>query len=208
MLKIGFDFDNTLVNYDETFYKLALDQGIIPKNLSKDKTSVRNYLREQGKDKLFTFLQGEVYGNKLLDIKPSSSLVRTLKILKEKGHNLLIVSHKTKTPFLGPKYDLHQAAIKWLEKNDFFNQQGLKLTFDKVFFEDTFQKKLFRISDLSCDVFIDDLPEVIYELNEKIIGIHFCNKLKKSYKNEFITLSEWNNLPDIIDEIIRKKNIL
>tara|TARA_B100000886_G_C20426966_1_gene494691 strand:- start:9138 stop:9761 length:624 start_codon:yes stop_codon:yes gene_type:complete len=207
MLKIGFDFDNTLVNYDETFYKLALERGIIPKNLIKDKISVRNYLREQGKDKLFTSLQGEVYGKKLFDIKPSSGLIRILKILKNKGHNLLIVSHKTKTPFLGPKYDLHQAAAKWLEKNGFFNQQGLNLPFDKVFFEETFQKKLSRISDLSCDVFIDDLPEVLCELNKKITGIHFCNNFKQTSKNQFITLSEWNNLPDIIDEIIRKKNI-
>jgi len=30
---------------------------------------------------------------------------------------VFIVSHKTQFPYLGPKYDLHEAALAWLTKN-------------------------------------------------------------------------------------------
>ena len=57
MKTIGIDFDNTLVIYDELFYKLAIERDLIPKNLSKNKIIIRNYLRAINKDEQFTNLQ-------------------------------------------------------------------------------------------------------------------------------------------------------
>ena len=33
---------------------------------------------------------------------------------------MVLISHKAKTPFLGPPYDLHKAAIDWLTEYNFF----------------------------------------------------------------------------------------
>ena len=203
MFNIGFDFDNTLVNYDAIFYELALKKGLIKSNVKKNKLSVRNYLRADGNDKLFTLLQGEVYGKKIKDIKPCFDLLRVLKQLIDEGNNLFIVSHKTKTPFLGPKYDLHKAAINWLEKNNFFNKKGPNLSIDNIFFEETLPQKIERISRLSCNVFIDDLPEVLNQLDENIEKIHYDANSKFTNKN-LITLSEWKNLPMVLKNIIKK----
>ena len=203
MFNIGFDFDNTLVNYDAIFYELALKKGLIKSDVKKNKLSVRNYLRANGDDKLFTLLQGEVYGKKITDIKPCFDLLRVLKQLIDEGNNLFIVSHKTKTPFLGPKYDLHKAAKNWLEKNNFFNKNGPNLSIENIYFEETLPKKLERISRLSCNVFIDDLPEVLNQLDENIVRIHYDTNGKFT-NNNLITLSEWKNLPKVLKNIIKK----
>ena len=44
MIRLGLDFDNTLIDYDSIFYKTGLKLGLIDKNIKKSKISVRNYL--------------------------------------------------------------------------------------------------------------------------------------------------------------------
>ncbi len=205
MLKIGFDFDNTLVNYDHIFYELAFEKGLINRDIEKTKVSVRNYLRETGKESAFTLMQGEVYGKKILEIKASQDLLKVLKKLICDGHQLFIISHKTKTPFLGPKYDLHKAATKWLEINQFFSKDGINLNLDNVYFEETLDNKIERIIKLNCNLFIDDLPEILKKLDDSIFGLHF-NLNKEIKNNEFESISEWHQLPNIVEKIIKKKS--
>ena len=64
-MRIGIDFDNTIVCYDEVFFEAALFQNLIPATLSRSKSAVRDYLRSIGKEDLWTHLQGEVYGNQM-----------------------------------------------------------------------------------------------------------------------------------------------
>ena len=37
----GFDFDNTIINYDEIFYKVALKDQLIVKGLKKNKETIK-----------------------------------------------------------------------------------------------------------------------------------------------------------------------
>ena len=37
---IGIDFDNTIIKYDELFYKISLEQNLIPSNIIKDKVLI------------------------------------------------------------------------------------------------------------------------------------------------------------------------
>ena len=53
---IGLDFDNTLISYDQLFFSCALEGGLIPESLVADKTSVRDYLRESGREDMWTRL--------------------------------------------------------------------------------------------------------------------------------------------------------
>ena len=43
---LGLDFDNTIINYNELFHKIAFEKNLIPADLPKEKNAVRNYLRE------------------------------------------------------------------------------------------------------------------------------------------------------------------
>ena len=130
MIKLGLDFDNTLIDYDEVFYEVALEKKLIPEGIEKTKVEVRNYLKDIGKEEDFTLLQGEVYGSKIHLAKQSIGMLETLKIIKNQNIELFIISHKTKHPYAGPKFNLHEAALKWLAQNSFFAID--ELDFNKV----------------------------------------------------------------------------
>ena len=63
---IGFDFDNTIINYSKSFTKLAKLKNLVPEKINKDKISIRNYLRKNNIEDEWTILQGEVYGKREL----------------------------------------------------------------------------------------------------------------------------------------------
>ena len=179
MTLLGLDFDNTLVRYDNLFHKLALEKGLINDEVEKDKTIIRDHLREQGKNDEFTLLQGEVYGLHILDAEPAFGMLETLKDLNRQGIPMIIISHKTQKPYKGPAYDLRRAAIEWLEKHDFFKSEGLNWEKNQVIFEDTKDKKIKRIEMEGCSHYIDDLIEIISALPATVKGLHYCPNAKE-----------------------------
>jgi len=160
---IGVDFDNTIVCYDEVFHRIALEKGLLPAEISSTKECVRNYLRKVGKEDLWTEMQGLVYGTRMKDVAPFPGVIDFFSTLVKKGVPVYIVSHKTKYPYSGPRYDLHKAAFEWLEYHGFFDKERIGLDYKNIFFETTKEKKLDRISERSCTHFIDDLPEFLLE---------------------------------------------
>ena len=132
MIKLGIDFDNTLITYDAIFKKAALEKELIPINFPESKNLIRNYLIDRNQEKLFTMLQGEVYGSRIFEASQSEGMYESLRKAKNHGIELFIISHKTKTPYQGPKYNLHNAASNWLEKNLFF--ENLELIFQEKMF--------------------------------------------------------------------------
>ena len=123
MTLLGLDFDNTLVRYDRLFHQLAVEKRLIDSDLQKIKT-VKRELHKRGREKEFTIIQGEVYGSRIIDATPAEGMVEALLKLKKEGVKMVIVSHKTKTPYKGTQYNLHQAAINWLEKWNFLKKVG------------------------------------------------------------------------------------
>jgi len=156
-MRIGIDFDNTIVCYDNVFYYAALEKGLIPKNLQKSKQSVRDYLRSVDKEDEWIELQGYVYGRRLDLAKPFKGVCDFFKKSKKKNIEIFIISHKTLNPFKGPKYNLHEAAKCWLLNQSFYNEKIAS------HFELTLEEKLNRINLTNCDYFIDDLPELLRE---------------------------------------------
>lgn len=197
MTLLGLDFDNTLVRYDKLFHQLAIEKGLIEDSVPTNKTAIRDYLRKQGKDEEFTLLQGEVYGLHILEAKPVEGMLEVLRELQQKGVRMTLVSHKTKTPYKGPQYDLHQAALSWLKKYNFFTSEGLGWRRDQVFFEESKNAKAARISELGCTHYIDDLPEILDILHEPVKKILY-DPCRKSPETPYITISKWNELLDIL----------
>ena len=48
--RIGIDFDNTIVCYDDVFHEVAREQGLIPNDLPANKGAVRDHLRAIGRE--------------------------------------------------------------------------------------------------------------------------------------------------------------
>jgi hypothetical protein len=159
-MRIGIDFDNTIVSYDALFYKVAVEQALVPVDLPKSKLAVRDYLRKIGNEPAWTELQGYVYGTKMGNASAYPLFFEFVKFACYRGISIAIVSHKTKHPFTGPKYDLHGAAMGWIT-NTLIDGGTNLVEPDNVFFELTKEEKIARISDIGCDYFIDDLPEIL-----------------------------------------------
>ena len=202
MKKLGLDFDNTLIDYDEVFFKLALEKNLIPPSINKDKKSVRKYFIDNNIEDEFINLQGEVYGLKVLEAKQSFGMFEALRSLKNDNYELIIVSHKTKYPYSGKKYDLHKAASNWLEVNKFFDQNGLAMKRENVYFEITKENKISRIEQLDISFYIDDLQSILSMINPSIKRILYSPKLNEKIDKDFYLLENWENLKFLLEEII------
>ncbi len=155
-MRIGVDFDNTLVCYDGVFHCAALERALIPPDLPSGKNDVRDFLNGAGRGEEFTALQGYVYGARMDLASLYPGVLDFFEAARRDGHALYIVSHKTRRPMRGDPYDLHAAARAFLE-----SQCGGYLASDRVFFEETKEQKVARIAALDLDAFIDDLPQIL-----------------------------------------------
>ncbi len=159
-MRIGIDFDNTIVCYDELFYRLALEEDLIAHEVPANKVSVRDHLRATGRARDWTRLQGIVYGPRIREAVPYIGFLEFARWANNTGHQLFIISHRTKVPSLGPNYDLHQAGRSWVEAH-LRSETGLLIAAENVFFELEKKAKVERIRECLCDLFIDDLPEIL-----------------------------------------------
>ena len=190
---LGIDFDNTIVKYESLFHQLALEKGLIKETFATSKVAIRDYLRRQGKEEEFTLLQGEVYGLRILEAEPAEGMLEALKELNDKGVQMVVVSHKTRTPYKGPKYDLREGAREWLRVNGFFDETGLSWNRNQVIFEDTKEKKANTIKSIGCTHYIDDLPEILQILPKSVKTILYDpEEVHKDYIGEKI--NNWNSI--------------
>ncbi|HEY0980955.1 haloacid dehalogenase-like hydrolase [Schlesneria sp.] len=162
-MRIGIDFDNTLVCYDQLFWKLASEQGLVDESVPPRKNAVRDHLRRRGLEERWTQLQGLAYGSRILEADPFPGMLAALKELHERGAELVLISHKTRTPIAGSPVDLHAAAQSWLLQKGLWNPNSEQSLFQDVYFELTKEEKLQRIAYAGCDWFIDDLIELLTE---------------------------------------------
>ena len=162
-MRIGVDFDNTIVCYDEVFHAAALELGLIPEGLPVSKDSVRDCLRSCGREHDWTELQGYVYGPKMRDARPFPGALEFLEECARSGVAVWIISHRTRHPFRGPQYDLHASALQWIEDHGIHAPSRIGMPGDHVCLELTKLEKLERISEIGCTHFIDDLPEFLLE---------------------------------------------
>jgi hypothetical protein len=160
-MRIGIDFDNTIACYDGVFHAAALERGLIPADLDRDKNSVRDHLNGSGRKDDFTELQGYVYGARMDLVSPYPGFDAFVTAARQAGHDLFIVSHKTRHPILGPKHDMHAAARAFLTDRGLMGAAPVQIAPENVFFELTKDEKVARAHALDCQVFIDDLPEIL-----------------------------------------------
>jgi hypothetical protein len=109
---------------------------------------------------LWTEMQGLVYGARMAEAEAYPGALAFMRWARGAGHKLFIVSHKTRHPFLGPRYDLHAAARGWIEQS-LRDESGALVEPANAYFELTKEEKCARLDALGCDCFVDDLPELL-----------------------------------------------
>jgi len=158
-MRIGIDFDNTIANYDGVFHAVAVERGLIPADFETSKNAVRDHLNGTGRKDDFTELQGYIYGARMDLVPPYPGVAEFIAAAIDSGHKLHVVSHKTRTPILGPAYNMHAAARDFLESNQLLSASMMEP--EHIYFELTKEQKVARAAALDLEVFVDDLPEIL-----------------------------------------------
>jgi len=161
-LRIGIDFDNTLIDYDGVFVAAARERGLIGREIAGSKRAVRDAIRLLPDGELtWQRLQGYVYGAGIGDAVAFAGAVDFLRRCADRRVELFIVSHKTRYGHFDPAHiDLREAARRWMIEQGILAPEKGGIPADHVFFEDDRASKLARIGALGCTHFIDDLEEV------------------------------------------------
>jgi hypothetical protein len=199
-MRIGLDFDNTIACYDSAITKLAEEMFELPDLVPRTKLGVRDYLRMQDREVEWTAFQGELYGPGMRYAQAYEGAIETMLELNALGHELFIVSHRSKKPYAGTPHDLHAAARAWLKET--VQSHGLFIN-DQVFFLETRDQKVQMIKELGCEIFLDDLPEVLEaaQFPTATRGILFAPDCSnENISTHHTTISQWTSLPALIKQ--------
>ncbi|MBU6462438.1 MAG: hypothetical protein KGL35_28700 [Bradyrhizobium sp.] len=161
-VRIGIDFDNTIICYDEVFAAAARQRGLVPDGWTSLKSQLRDYLRAKpGGELAWQSLQGWVYGKGIGNATIFPGLLDFLAACRRACADVYIVSHKTRYGHQDPdRTDLRIAARDWIRGAGLIGAADSTLHLDRIYFEDTLAAKIDRLASLDLDVFIDDLIEV------------------------------------------------
>lgn len=189
---IGFDFDNTIVCYDNAIAILAEQQFDLPPDLPRTKLGIRDFLRARGREEEWTRFQGELYGPGMTHAEPFEGALNVIETLAGLGHRLNVISHRTRFPYLGERHDLHGFAGAWV-------RERVPAVFDSVSFHETKAEKIATIARFRCDVFLDDLPEILSDpaFPSSTIGVLFAsNGEGSSWQGQRI--ASWQDLIGLV----------
>jgi hypothetical protein len=200
-LRIGIDFDNTLINYDAVFAAEAIKRDFLPPDFAGDKRAIRDAIRLLGDGELaWQHLQGYVYGRSIGGAAMFAGATDFLCRCRLAGHLVFIVSHKTEYANFDPQHvNLRRVALDWMEAQGLFDPRGCGIAPANVHFESTRADKLKRIGVLQCTHFIDDLVEVLFDADfpPGIARVLFAANAHGS-TGDVLVCPSWRRIADIV----------
>jgi len=198
-LLIGLDFDNTIVCYDKAIARLAAELFDLPPDLPRTKLALRDFLRQTNRELDWTAFQGTLYGPGMAYTEPFKEALETIQALKDMGHSLCIVSHRSRQPYSGPLYDLHAAARTWVEER--LANSGL-IENRLAYFHESREQKIVAIRNLGCEAFLDDLPEVLDDKHfpTDCQGVLF-DPLESYPKSKHKRVARWGEFPALLRKL-------
>jgi hypothetical protein len=195
-LRIGIDFDNTIITYDDVFRDSAKQHRLIDRDFSGSKQAVRDAIRRLPDGELaWQRLQGQVYGKGIGGATMVAGVETFLRRCRAEGCAVVVVSHKTEYGHFDlDRVNLRKAALDWMTGQGLLGgDYGIALA--DVYFESTRAEKLARIATLSLTHFIDDLEEVLGDPDfppnvERILFADGAHPASPSY----ISCSTWRDI--------------
>lgn len=194
-MNFGIDIDDTISNtyetllpYLENYIKNILKKEFYnqPSKIDYYKLEKRYGITHEEEEKFWLDYFVEIIEN----VVPKKSAVETIKKIKEKGHNVILITAR----FTNQKADILEVTKKWLENNN--------IEYDKLIINS--QNKLEIAQQEKIDIFLDDSIrncEMISSGNIKTYIIKTQNN--EFYDNEkIIKVNSWDEFYDNIKEVI------
>ena len=138
-LRIGLDFDNTIITYDAVFLAAARKWGLVGTDFTGGKQAIRDTIRLLPDGELsWQKLQGQVYGKGLAQAEMVEGVDEFLRRCRKNNVPVVVVSHKTEFGHHDPdRINLRNAARAWMAEHGFFQAGGYGIAPDAVYFEST-----------------------------------------------------------------------
>lgn len=195
---LGIDFDNTLVSYDDLFCEIASERGFTFPESTSTKEEVRDHIRSLGREEEWTLLQGHVYGSCMMRAKLFEGALEALRQIRDFNYKIVLISHRSRFPYAGFQYDLHAAALEFLEEHRLLVPDG---PLYEAHFETSKEAKIAKIMQYSCSHFLDDLPEILSMESFPSVTRKILFSSKKTSSNipkDTTVVSHWGELPSIL----------
>lgn len=201
-MHIGLDFDNTIVCYDKVFAYIAKKNYHIPEEIPLNKTAIKNFLKSQGNEYIWTDMQGYVYSIGIQQAEPYPGLLYFLYKAKKLNWQISIISHKTKYSYAEKKYDLHYYANLWIE-TILKQEQTEIINNHDIFFENSQEEKIKRISNVGCNVYVDDLPEIFLSSSfpKNVQKILFDPEKNNKKMSDILLLHRWDDFYSTLEDV-------
>ncbi len=197
-LKIGVDFDNTIVKYDELIYDIAIRKGFIDSGQEKNKKLIRDAVRKTQDGELkWMAVQAEAYGPGISSARPFNGVEEFFRLCAEKRYRTYIVSHKTEYAASEPGgINLREAAMSWMQERGFYGDEDIGVDKERVHFESSRLEKISRIKSLGLTHFIDDLEETFLEATfpGDVQKILFCPSAPDSIPEGSLVFRSWDEI--------------
>lgn len=193
---VGFDLDNTVFNYEAALEQLKADRVELRDFNQKSKEDLKKSIISNFGEDYWTELQGYLYTEYLQYVEIDPIFFEILNFLNSRGCRSTIISHKTVFPFNGPKLNMRECALSHLQtfKID-------SLLSDGIHFFETKSEKIAYINEITPDIFVDDLPEILLELAPSIQRIHYTSNEHRTNKSGK-QAGSWNEILSLITEAI------
>ena len=193
--RIGVDLDNTIACYERVFEPIAQQMGLISERAEGwTKLQIRETLQKKGRNDLWTQLQGEVYGPGMRRATPFVGVREYLFEATKRGHEIWIVSHRSRRPAVGAPHDLWLSAVQWLNTAGLLRPEG-KVLRNRLLLAPTREAKVREIIRIGCTDFIDDLPEVFsHPLFPGNIRAHLFDPAGVAPQGHWRKASRWQEL--------------
>lgn len=211
ILRIGLDFDNTIANYDQAFPDVARILGYQTKATNKRDLKVELIASNEG-ETAWQRVQGLTYGKHIDQASLYPGVLEFVVRARSRGCEVFIVSHKTQFGhFDDTRTSLRDAATVWLTSNRVVGQGAAQVNESDIFFASTRNEKIAKIQELSLDVFVDDLIEVLTDslFPEKTRRILFGPISEQSPDSdmEITSLQSWRAIGDELFGPIDAKDV-
>jgi len=199
-MRIGLDFDNTIICYDDVFLSAAKRKGLLADSFVGNKQDIRDTIRllPDGETE-WQRLQGIVYGRGVADALMFDGVGNFLQRCCESRVPVVIVSHKTEFGHFDPdRLNLRDAAREWMRAQGFFDRFGLSE--QNVFFETTRSEKIARIATLGFTHFVDDLEEVLTDPDfpEGVSRILFSESDPRPGEGSMLAFRSWRDIENYV----------
>ena len=186
-MNIGVDIDGVLTNFERMIIdygtKICVDENWpIEMNLSEyDEEKAFNWNQEQAEKFWNTYLVKYV-----IQCEPREFAPEIIKRLQQEGNKIYLITARS-------DYGMPKLTKKWLKKHH--------IKYEKLIFAQD-KEKLQQCIDNNIDVMIEDSPNNIQYMSEKMKVIKFDCQYNKNVNNDnIITAYSWYHIYQILKDI-------